>query len=117
MAMRGMEIRAVTAVGGTTAAAAFGWVAGGAVAGAVAEGDDDGDGVAGASARTVLDVGAGRAGERPSPVAGMLTSKTSTPAASRTKGPLLMELCSQPLGESQSSGTREPPATAASRWC
>src|SRR2546427_4838017 len=115
MPMRGMEIRAVTAVGGTTAAAAFGWVAGGTVA-AVAEGDDAGDAVAGASARTVLDVGGSGAGERPSPVAGMLASRTSTPSASRTMGPLLIELCSQPSAESQSNSARKPRAIAPSRW-
>src|SRR2546428_8728916 len=116
MPMRGMEVGAVTPVGGTTAAAAFGWVAGGTVAATVAEGDDAGDAVAGASARTVLDVGGSGAGERPSPVAGMLASRTSTPTASRTRGPLLMELCSQPSAESQSNSAREPRAMAPSRW-
>src|SRR2546428_6341286 len=116
MPMRGMEIRAVTAVGGTTAAAAFGWVAGGTVAATVAEGDDAGDAVAGASARRVLDGGGSGAGERQSPVAGSPARRTSPPTASRTRGPLLIELCSQPSAESQSNSAREPRAMAPSRW-
>src|SRR5439155_25733513 len=103
MPMRGMDIRAVTAVGGTTAAAAFGAVAAavGAVAATVAEVDGDEVGVAGAIARTFLDVGGRRVGERPTPVAGMLASRTSTAAASRTRGPRLMGLCCHPSREGQ----------------
>src|ERR1700694_1379409 len=45
----------------------------------------------------------------------MLASSTSTPAASRTTGPRLIDLCSHPLGESQSSDAREPRVIAPSR--
>src|SRR3984893_13547839 len=45
----------------------------------------------------------------------MLASNTRTLAASRTTGPRLMELCSHPSGESQSSDTRERRVIAPSR--
>src|SRR6202011_4407625 len=98
MPMRGMETRPVTAVGGTTAATALGWAAAGSwvVATAVA----DGAGVVGAIARTVRGAATGWAG-RTSPAAGMLASRTRTPAASMTTGPRLIALCSQPFAESQ----------------
>src|ERR1700726_1371693 len=94
-----MVILAMTAVAGAaeaTTAAAFRWGAsvGWVVASAVA--DDAG----GAIARTVRCAATGWAG-RTGPAAGMLASRTRTPAASRTMGPRLIALCSQPLAESQ----------------
>src|ERR1700694_1378011 len=107
MPIRGMEMRAVTGLGGATAAtaaAAFRWAASDGWGGDVAVGAA-GD-VVEVIARAVRDAPTRWAGERPSPAAGMLASRTRTPAASRTSGPRLMDLCSHPSGESQSIGAR-----------
>src|ERR1700736_1601507 len=101
MPIRGIEMRAITGVGGATAAAtaaALRWAAsaGGVVGAAVGEGD--GVAVGMAIARTVRDVATWWTGEWAA-APGMLASSTSTPAASRTTGPRLMELCSHPSGE------------------
>src|ERR1700736_785340 len=97
--IRAMVILAMTAVAGAaaaTTAAAFRWGAsvGVGVAAAVAAG------AAWAIARPARGAATGWAG-RTSPAAGMLASRTRTPAASMTTGPRLIALCSQPFAESQ----------------
>src|ERR1700716_2768768 len=104
MPILGIEMRAITAVGGATAAATAAALRGAASAGgAVGAGVGEGDGVAVAIARTVRGAAGWWAGEWASPAAGMLASRTRRPEASRTTGPRLIDLCSHPLGESQSS--------------
>src|SRR5437879_2813637 len=105
MQRRGMEMRAITRVGGATAAAAaaaFRWTAwvGSGVADAV--GDAEGESLIDAMALRFVD--AMWAGERPSPAAGMLASSRRMATEKTARDPRLMDLCSQPLRESQSSG-------------
>src|ERR1700686_2580196 len=96
--IRGMEILPMTTVAGAaaaTTAAAFRWAS---VGWGVATAVDDGAGWA--IARMVRGAATGLGG-RTSPAAGMLASRTRTPAASMTAGPRLIALCSQPFAESQ----------------
>src|SRR5438132_178401 len=105
MPMRGMEMRAITRVGGATAAAAaaaFRWTAwvGSGVADAV--GDAEGESLVDAMALRFVD--ARWAGERPSPAAGMLASSRRMATEKTARDPRLMDLRSQAPRERHSRG-------------
>src|SRR5947208_2677895 len=95
MPMRGMEMRAVTAVAGAAAAAtaaAFRWAAasaGGTVASGFALGEAAFDGPVEAAVRTLLAVARRLAGARTSMIAAM-ASKRNRPTPARTRGFRLM---------------------------
>ena len=92
--MRGIEIRAVTAVAGlaaATAAAAFRWAAceGSGEAVAVGDAEGEGDGLVDTVARACPAVAASLAGERVI-TAAAIASKRTTQTADRIRRPRLM---------------------------